>query len=343
MRKTYKYRIYLTNGQRRILNTMLEECRWLYNQTLEAREFAYQNSIKCGLYDTQAMLPDWKQTRSSLELVHSQVLQNVQVRVDLAFQAFFRRVKEGTEDAGYPRFKKRDRYRSMTYPQYGNGVSLRGNDLVISKIGRVKVVWHRPVEGQIKTVSLKRSLTDKWYVTFSVDVEPKRLPPSPQVVGVDMGLEAFLTTSDGDKVENPRFFRRDQVDLKRVQKLKDMAKNAHKWDENRHRKKALARIHERIRFRREDFAHKRSRELINSYQVIAFEELEVQRMGASKGPGMRKSIADAAWKQLIEYTCNKAEEAGRTVVLVNPRNTSQMCSKPRLRQAGRKRFECSGA
>jgi putative transposase len=128
MRKTFKYRIYLQNGQRRILNTMLEECRWVYNQTLEAREFAYQNSIKCGLYDTQAMLVGWKEKRPSLKLVHSQVLQNVQLRVDLAFQAFFRRVKEGAEDAGYPRYKKFDRYRSITYPQYGNGVVIRGND-----------------------------------------------------------------------------------------------------------------------------------------------------------------------------------------------------------------------
>src|SRR5439155_16005618 len=99
-----------------------------------------------------------------------------------------------------------------------------------------------------------------------------------------------------------------------------------KWDENRHRKKALDHIHERIRFRREDFAHKRSRELINTYQVIVFEDLEGQQMGRSRG--MRKSIADAAWSQLIEYTCNKAEEAGRTVVLVNPRNTSKKCSNP---------------
>jgi putative transposase len=305
---------------------MLEECRLVYNQTLEAREFAYQQSIKCGLYDTQAMLPTWKAKRPSLKLVHSQVLQNVQVRLDLAFQAFFRRVKEGAEDAGYPRYKKWGRYRSITYPQYGNGVSLRGNDLIVSKIGRVKVVWHRPVEGQIKTVSLKRSRTDKWYVTFSVEVVPKRLPASAHVAGVDMGLLSFLTTSDGEKAESPRFFRRDEADLKRVHKLKDAAKNAQKWDENRRRKKALARIHERIRFRREDFAHKRSRELVNSYQVIAFEELEPQQMGRSRG--MRKSIADAAWTQLIQYTSNKAEEAGRTVVLVSPRNTSKMCSNP---------------
>jgi putative transposase len=112
MRKTYKYRIYLQNGQRRILNTMLEECRWVYNQTLEARKFAYEQSIKCGLYDTQAMLPGWKEKRPSLKLVHSQVLQNVQVRVDPALGAFFRRVKEGVEDAGYPRYVRHE----VAYP-----------------------------------------------------------------------------------------------------------------------------------------------------------------------------------------------------------------------------------
>src|ERR671933_104503 len=168
MRKTYKYRIYLQNGQRRILNTMLEECRWVYNQTLEAREFAYENSIKCGLYDTQAMLPGWKETRPSLKLVHSQVLQNVQVRVDLAFQAFFRRVKEGAEEVGYPRFKGFGRYDSITYPQYGNGVRLEGDRIILSKVGAVHVVLHRPVEGTPKTVTLRRSQTGKWYVSFSV-------------------------------------------------------------------------------------------------------------------------------------------------------------------------------
>src|SRR5262249_6618170 len=328
MRKTFKYRIYLQNGQRRILNTMLEECRWVYNQTFEAREFAYQNSIKCGLYDTQAMLPQWKEKRLSLRLVHSQVLQNVQVRVDLAFQAFFRRMKAGEEEIGYPRFKGFGRYDSITYPQYGNGVEIRGDDLIVSKIGRIHVVWHRPVEGTVKTVTLRRSRTGKWYVSFSCDLSPKRLPPTEHVVGVDVGLNSFAMLSNGEQIDNPRFYRRDEADLKRVQKLKDAAKNAQKWDENRHCKKALAHIHERIANRRSDFAHKRSRELVNAYQVIAFEELEPQQMGARRGRGMRKSIMDVAWSQFINMTVGKAAEAGRSVMLVSPRNTSRMCSNP---------------
>jgi putative transposase len=117
MPKTYKYRIYLTNGQRRILNTQLAECRWVWNEMLEARKFAYEQGFKCGLYDLQAMLVGWKQSRPSLKLVHSQVLQNIAVRLDLAFQAFFRRVKEGAQDPGYPRHKKWGRYRSITCPR----------------------------------------------------------------------------------------------------------------------------------------------------------------------------------------------------------------------------------
>jgi putative transposase len=162
-------------------------------------------------------------------------LQNIAVRLDLAFQAFFRRLKEGAEDPGYPRYKKFDRCRSITYPQYSNGVEIRGNDLIVSKVGRVKVVWHRPLEGEVKTVTLKRSRTDKWYVTFSVEVAPRRLRPSTEMVGVDVGLSSFLTTSDNHKIDNPRFLRRDEADLKRVQRLKDAAKNAQNWPENKKR------------------------------------------------------------------------------------------------------------
>jgi len=326
MRKAFKYRIYLTNGQRRILEQQLEACRWVYNQTLAARRDAYTQGAPLGLYDTQAMLPGWKETLPSLKLVHSQVLQNVQVRVDLAFQAFFRRVKAGEEEPGFPRFKHFGRYDSITYPQYGNGVRLDESRLILSKVGAVHVVLHRPVEGAIKTVTLRRARTGKWYVSFSCETEAHLLPPAEMLVGVDMGLNSFATFSNGEQIDNPRFYRRDEADLKRVQKLKDAAKNAQKWDENRHRKKALAHIHERIANRRSDFAHKRSRELVNTYQVIVFEDLEPQQIGASNGHGMRKSIMDVAWSQFVSMTVGKAEEAGRTVILVDPRNTSKMCS-----------------
>jgi putative transposase len=328
MRKTYKYRIYLTDGQRRILEQQLEECRWVYNQTLATRRDAYAEDAPLRLYDTQALLPLWKETRPALKLVHSQVLQNVQVRVDLAFQAFFQRIKKGADEPGYPRFKQFGRYDSMTYPQYGNGVRLEGERLIVSKIGAVKVVLHRPVEGTPKTVTLTRSATGKWYVSFSCETEAKLLPPTEHIVGVDVGLLSFATLSNGEQIENPRFYRRDEADLKHVQQRKDAAKNAQDWEENRLQKELLAKIHERIANRRSDFAHKQSRELVNTYQVIVFEDLAPQQMGKSKGRGMRKSIMDVAWSQFISMTISKAAEAGRTVILVNPRNTSKMCSNP---------------
>jgi putative transposase len=328
MRKTYKYRIYLTHGQRRILEQQLEECRWLYNQLLAARKNAYKESgISLRLYDLQNAIPAWKQTRPSLKLVHSLVLQNVNIRVDLAFQAFFQRVKHGAEEPGYPRFKQFGRYDSITYPQFGNGVRLDGDRLIISKIGAVRVVLHRPIEGTPKTVTLTRARSGKWYTCISCETETQPLPPTEHITGVDVGLASFATLSNGEKVENPRFYRKDEADLKRVQKRKDAAKNAQDWHENAKQKVLLAKIHERIANRRSDFANKQSRKLVNTYQVIVFEDLESQAMGKSKGRGMRKSIMDVAWTQFISMTISKAEEAGRTVILVNPRNTSKMCSQ----------------
>jgi putative transposase len=325
MRKAFKYRIYLTNGQRRILERQLEECRWVYNETLALRKNAWeQEQRNVNWYETKRALPLLKDMRPSLKLVHSQVLQNVTERVELAFAAFFRRVKAGEPEPGFPRFKGRGRYDSITYPQYGNGVRLDEDRLILSKVGAVHVVLHRPVEGTPKTVTLTRSRTGKWYACFSCEVEAGPLPASNEVVGVDVGLLSFATLSDGKEITNPRFYRRDEADLKRVQKLKDAAKNAQRWNENRRRQKALAHIHERIANRRSDFAHKRSRELVDRYQLIVFEALAAMEMGRSRG--MRKSILDVAWSQFISMTVAKAEEAGRRVVLVTPPDTSKMCS-----------------
>ncbi len=253
------------------------------------------------------------------------MLQNVQVRVDLAFQAFFRRVKSGGGAVGFPRFKGVGRYDSITYPQYGNGVRLDGSRLILSKVGAVPLVLHRPVEGTPKTVTLSRTRTGKWFACFSCETEAAPLPPSSTVVGVDVGLASFATLSDGTQIENPRFYRRDEADLKRVQQRKDAAKAAENWTENRKQQTILAKIHERIADRRVDFAHKRSRELVDRYQTIVFEDLAPQEMGKSRG--MRKSILDVAWTEFITMTISKAVDAGRTVILVDPRNTSKLCSR----------------
>ena len=202
---------------------------------------------------------------------------------------------------------------------------LDGERLIVSKIGAVKVILHRPLSGTPKTVTLTRARTDKWFVSFSCEVLPEMLTPTGEVTGVDVGLLSFATLSGGQQIANPRFYRRDEADLARVQKRKDAAKLAQDWPENARQKVILARIHERIANRRSDFAHKRSRELVNQYQVIVFEALAPQEMGRSRG--MRKSIMDVAWSQFIGMTVAKAAEAGRRVILVNPRNTSKLCSR----------------
>ena len=144
------------------------------------------------------------------------------------------------------------------------------------------------------------------------------------MVGVDVGLSSFAPFSDGQKIDNPRFYRRDEADLKRVQQRKDAAKKAQNWPENAKQKGILARIHERIADRRADFAHKESHKLVNAYQVIVFEDLAPLEMGKSRG--MRKSILDVAWAQFTHMTVSKAAEAGRRVILVDPRNTTKLCS-----------------
>jgi putative transposase len=158
------------------------------------------------LYDTNALLPVWKDQHPDLKQVYSQVLQDVQNRVHLAFDAFFRRVKRG-ETPGYPRFKGKGWYDSFTFKQAGFGFKVNGQWLDLSKIGRIQMVAHRPIEGRIKTLTIRRTSTGKWYACFSVETERDPLPETQRAVGVDVGLEQFATFSTGEQIANPRFFR----------------------------------------------------------------------------------------------------------------------------------------
>jgi putative transposase len=208
MRKTFKYRLYPNKQQHRLLERQLEECRWLYNHLLAERRDAWeQRGESLRLYDQQATLPALKAERPALAGVQSQVLQNVAVRLDLAFQAFFRRVKAGEEDPGYPRFRGRGRYDSLTFPQVPVGCRLEGKRLRVMNAGMVKVILHRPLEGTPKTATIRRSSTGKWYVTFSCAcAEPAPLPETGRAVGIDVGLKVFAMPTAGEPIANPRFF-----------------------------------------------------------------------------------------------------------------------------------------
>jgi hypothetical protein len=194
MRKTYKYRLYPTKEQRRLLDQQLEECRWLSNRLLEERKTAWeQRQASVRLYDQHALLPAFKAERPTLARVQSQVLQNVAVRIDLAFKAFFRRVKAG-EAPGHPRFRGIGRYDSFTFPQVPVGCHLdaEAKRLRVMNIGLVKVVLHRPLEGAPKTATIQRNSTGKWYACFSCAcAESPPLPGTGQHVGLDVGLSVF--------------------------------------------------------------------------------------------------------------------------------------------------------
>ncbi len=318
--KTFKYRLRPSKSQRTKLHRTLELCRWVFNETLAVRKNTWEQEKKnLSLYDTNKLLTIWKRDHPELASVHSQVLQNVQERVDLAFQAFFRRVKSG-EKPGYPRFRGYGRYDSFTFKQ--SGFELLDNGLLLSKIGVMRIVLHRPVVGRVKTLTLQKDAVGNWYACFSCEVEPEPLPFNERAVGIDMGLENFAKFSNGEDIPNPRFFRRDEKELAKAQRKLSRAEKG--TPDRAKRRKAVQHIHQRIANRRRDFAHQKSRELVNRFGILAFEDLRIKNM--LQNHCLAKSISDAAWNQLISYTTYKAENAGRVVVLVDPHNTSKMCS-----------------
>lgn len=321
--KSFKYRLYPTKAQTTNMERTLDLCRWIYNETLAYRKNLFETEGKSSSkYATNALLPSWKSEKPELAEVFSQTLQNVQERVDLAFKAFFRRVKAG-ERPGYPRFKGKGRYDSFTYPQMG--FKLAGNRLYLSKIGNIKIKLHRPIEGKIKRVTAWRSATSKWFACFSVEIEDQPKPPwkDGSLVGIDMGLESFATLSNGDKIANPRFFRDEEKELTRVQrKLSKAPKGSHG---RKAALKVVERVHERIANKRYEFAHQVSRDLVNRFGLIAFEDLNIKNMLQNRC--LAKSISDVAWNMLVTLTSYKAESAGSMVVLVDPRNTSKICSR----------------
>lgn len=319
----FKFRLYPTQSQRGALQTTLEACRWTYNKTLEVRRDAWQEKQETlSRFDTIKMLPSWKTEQPFLKQAYSQTLQDACTRVDLAFQHFFRRVKAGKKP-GYPRFRGKDYYDSFTFPQGGFRL-IGGNHLRLSKIGNVKIRLHRPIEGKVKTLTVKRDSLGNWYACFACKVEHEPLPPVPNIVGIDLGLTKFATLSTGEQIDNPRFFRKDEKALAKAQRR--LSKSKKGTLDYCKRKRVIQHIHQRIANRRADFAHKLSRRLVNEFQIIIFEDLDIHNMQHDNWRSINKSISDAAWNQLIRLTRYKAEWAGRTVITIDPRNTSKICS-----------------
>ncbi len=330
MVKSFKYRLRPTNKQEKVLLAQIDECRILYNQLLCARIQAWKNNKQSlSRYEQNKTLPMLKNQYKPFSLVHSQVLQQVCQRVDWAFKGFFRRLKQKSktgEKAGFPRYKNEHRYDSITYPQFANGCRLDDKGLRLSKIGCIRIVQHRPLEDVPKSCTITRTATGKGSVSISCDIgdTPERADTGP-AVGIDVGLNSFAVTSDGQKIENQRFFRKEEKSLARAQRKWDAVKKRPKTDPTREkRRKVIAKVHERIRNKRHNFAHQESRKMVNRHGFIAVEKLDVKEM--QKNRRLAKSISDVAWslfRHCLEY---KAEEAGIGFKAVDPKHTSQDCS-----------------
>jgi len=297
-RKTYLFRLYPTHKQRCVLEAWLGLCCETYNAALDERKSAYRKADVSLSYEHQcAELPGCKEVRPELGGVSSQVLQDAVKRVDRAFEDFFRRL-DNAEKSGYPRFRSRSRYDSLTFKQYGNsfhvlpGAKKNKGTLVLSKLGHVKMVMHRAIKGRPKTAIVKRTPKGKWYVSISVEMseaelQEQRLPVCPEAVGIDVGLSSFAYVSTGEQIANPRFFRTEEAALARASRKLSKAVAGSK----EHAKKRAVVVRNLIR-----------------------------------NPNLAKSIADASWSMFFTHLLDKAEEAGRVVVRVNPAYTSQTCS-----------------
>ena len=323
MRKAYKFRLYPNREQTDRLVRTLDTCRLLYNDLLAARKEIYEaTGESVGYYRQKRELVGMKRVNDRLTLVHSQVLQDVARRVKLSFDGFFRRIRDG-ETPGHPRFKGKGWYKSFTYPQHENGFAIKNGQLSLSKVGDVRMFQHRPIEGVIKTCTLKRDDVGDWsaiIVSVLPDV-PKRAIQD--TIGVDVGLKSLVVASNGLIIEPPACLRGSEKKLAKLQRRLSRKKRGSK---NREKARAkVAKCHRKITRQRRDHLHKASRCLVDSADRVVFENLNID--GMLTNHHLAKSIADASWGTLVQFTMSKAESAGKSVELVNPRNTSQLCSQ----------------
>jgi len=326
MYKNFQYRIYPSKTTQSILNNQFELCRNLYNAALEQRISAYKsvNKISISFFNQANQLKELKESFPEYKEIFSQNLQQVLKTLDTAFQNFFGRIKK-KQTPGFPRFKGKNRFNSICFPQYPLGCKIVDKKLVIGKIGSINIKLHRPIEGIIKTTTIKKTSSGKWFVIFSCDEVPtKPLPKTDVVCGIDVGIEKFLVTSGNEIVENPRFFKKAENKL--IQKQQRLS-SAKKGSNNRNKLRILvAKAHEQIQNQRKDFHFKTANDLLKKYDTIFVEDLSIKNM--MQNGNLAKHIADCSWSNFINILKFKAVEAGtKEVIKVNPKGTSQICSQ----------------
>ena len=319
----FKYRLYPSKTQTKVLEEQLEHCRLVYNQLLDHCKQQYKEKGKTpSQFDLNNHLVALKQPRPEYSRIHSQVLQNISKRIKDSYTNYYARRRIGLK-AGLPRFKKYGRYKSLTYPQFG--FKIEGNKLNLSKIGNVRFRQNREPPEQIKTLTVKRMPSGKWYVFFSCIVESQPYEKPFEDVGIDVGLNSYAVLSDGTRIKNPRFYRKEEKRLGLLQRgLSRKVRGSSNWVKAKTR---VARLHEKIGNRRTDFLHKASRKIADAYETVYVEDLRITNM--VRNHCLAKSISDAGWGRFIGMIAYKAESAGGQLIRVNPRNTTQECFRCR--------------
>jgi putative transposase len=308
----YKFRLYPTEQQKMLLHNTIETCRRLYNDSLGERSVDWD----VGFWEQKQLLTLRKPDNKYYKQVHSQVLQDVLLRLDKAFQAFFKKL------AKYPKFKRKDKYNSFSYPQYG-GFRFKDGKLLLSRIGGIKIKMHRIPVGTLKRCTIIRDV-DHWYSCITADerLEKPKQKPIEKAVGVDVGLDKLMTLSTGEVIANPKPLKQS---IKKIKELQRSLSRKQKGSKTRQKVKVqLAKAWRHVRNQRADYAHKVSTELASTYDTIVFEKLNVSCM--VKNHNLAQAIMDATWGKLRLYTAYKAERRGGRCLVVNPSGTSQKCS-----------------
>ncbi len=317
----FRFRLYPSKKQIGTLLDQLELCRQTHNWLLASCKGTYKETGKTlTQFDLNKTLVCLKNQRPEIAQVHSQVLQNISKRIKDAYTGFFARRKAGLR-AGLPRFKKYGTYKSITYPQ--SGFKVKAKKLYLSKIGDIRIKQHRELRGQVKTLTVKRMPSGRWYACFSCIVEAQSKDKPFKDVGIDVGLKSYAVLSDGTKIANPRVYRKSEKRLAHLQRGLSRKKRG-----SRNRNKArvkVARLNEYIQNQRTDFLHKASRKIADSYESVYVEDLKINNM--VRNHCLAKSISDAGWGRFIRMIAYKAESAGGRLIPVNPRNTTQNCSQ----------------
>jgi putative transposase len=309
VRKAYKFRIVPNRTQQAALAVQFGHARFVYNWGLSERKHAYETSGEGLSYTALAKrLPELKAEYAWLHAADSQVLQQKLKDLDQAYRRFFERVKHGAHPAGYPRYKSKHAKQSIRYPQR---FRIEGNRLYLPKVGWVKIVVHRDIEGEMKNCTVTKTKSGKYFASIQCEVAIPDVTPDGPEVGIDLGLIDFVTFSDPDEPPEPtpKYLRQSEAKLRKLQKkLARQKQGSHGWQRTKTR---IAALHEHIANQRKDFQHKLSTGMTWHYGLIAFENLHIK--GLVKNHRLAKSISDAAWAQFVQMCQYKGDWYGCAV------------------------------